>query len=270
MLIATCEDCLQECYFEYHILRKTKIRTPLGNILIIEASTEGLALVAGPSTNQDMEEVIAIFKTLNASKILIDGALFRKSIANIQIAEGIFLCTGASYHPDMDRVVHDTNTILQQLTLPKVPQDIYGMIKEHLKCKAVLVEKNNQLTALKLDSVVGNETIVVDSISKNTRYLYLNGGVSPLLIRLLIQHRHDIESLTMIVSDATKLIIEPVDMKHLEKMGITLFVINEIKILAVTYNPTSPFGYQFSNEEFYHKLKEKIHYPLINVLSDRK
>ncbi|MBU1019743.1 MAG: hypothetical protein KJ847_00900, partial [Firmicutes bacterium] len=270
MFVATCEACLKECYFEYHVLRKTTIRTPLGNIIVIEVLSEGLALVAGPSTNEDMKKIISIFKTLNPVKILIDGALFRKSIANMQIAEGIFLCTGASYHRDIDIVVHDTNIFIQQLSLPKLSGDIYNIIESHLQYKTVLVDYKNLVTVLKIDTVVGNEKVIVDSLTNRSRYLYVNGGISPLFIRLLIERRHEFESLSLVVGDATQLIIDPIDMQHLKRMNIKLFVIHEIKILAVTYNPTSPFGYQFSNDEFYEKLKQNISYPLINVISDRK
>ncbi len=44
-IIATAYDCLKECYFDFLILEETDIRTPLGEIVIIQVSTEGLALV---------------------------------------------------------------------------------------------------------------------------------------------------------------------------------------------------------------------------------
>ncbi|MBN2604280.1 MAG: hypothetical protein JXR62_00485 [Bacilli bacterium] len=270
MLIATCEECLKECYFAYIILNKTEIRTPLGNIVIIEVKTAGLALVAGPSTNEDMKKIISMFDMFNPIKILIDGALFRKSIANMQIADGIFLCTGASYHMNIDTVVNDTTILLHQLSLPKLSGEIYHIIEKHSLYKTIVVDDKNFVTILKVDTIVGNEKIIIDSLSNRTRYLYLNGGISPLFVRLLIARRHEFESLSIVVNDATQLIIEAIDMNHLEKMNIHLYVMNEINILAVTYNPVSPFGYEFSNEQFYQKLRQKIAYPLINVIADRK
>ena len=36
MFIATCGDCLKECYFDYKVLLNTSIRTPLGMVVIIK------------------------------------------------------------------------------------------------------------------------------------------------------------------------------------------------------------------------------------------
>lgn len=270
MLIATCGECLKECYFEYKVLLKTSIRTPLGMVVIIKVLSKGLALVAGPSTNKEMHEIITLFNALDAKKIFIDGALFRKSIASFNIAEGVILSTGASYHKNINIVVEDTSKLLKQLSLPKLVGDVSSIVEKLHREKAVLINDQNDVSIHKVQSVVGNESLIIDSINKSTKYLYINGGISSSFIRLLVNKRHEIDSLSLILNDATQLIIEPNDLNVLKQINTNVFVLNEIKICAVTYNPYSPFGYEFDGREFYKKLNDVIKYPLINVISDKE
>lgn len=50
--------------------------------------------------------------------MLLDGALFRKSLCAPEVSEGILLSSGASYSPDMLRTVQDTAFAARMLMLP--------------------------------------------------------------------------------------------------------------------------------------------------------
>jgi len=128
MIIATSLDCLKECYFDYEILEKTDISTPLGEIVIIRVLTEGLALVAGPSTITAMKAIKVSLEKYGVKKLFIDGALFRKSIASFKIADAAILSTGASYSKDIDKVVEDTSLLLEELTLSRVEDNIFKLL----------------------------------------------------------------------------------------------------------------------------------------------
>ncbi len=60
--------------------------------------------------------------------------------------------------------------------------------------------------------------------------------------------------------------MEPSEILSLRKMNIDLRVVNRIEVIALTYNPYSPSGYSFDDEEFRSKLQEKLSLPVINVL----
>ena len=49
-----------------------------------------------------------MFFELGATQSIIDGALGRKSLGARNVADGIVLCTGASYNMSMDKVIEDT------------------------------------------------------------------------------------------------------------------------------------------------------------------
>ena len=234
--------------------------------MIIEAITEGLALVAGPSTISEMKKLILLIEEYNVIKILIDGALFRKSIASFKIADAAILSTGASYHKSMNKVVDDTALLLKELTLPEIPRELAELLC--LEEKSVVIDENNNKTVIDLETLLNNEGIVKTHLNSNSRYLYVAGALSNKLIQTIIDKRFELEDLTIIVKDATHIIV---DVGYLEKLKLTntkILVLNKINLLLLTYNPYSPFGYEFNNDEFKKLLKEKIKLPIINVLKD--
>ena len=234
--------------------------------MIIEAVTEGLALVAGPSTISEMKQLISKLEKYNVSKILIDGALFRKSIASFKIADAAILSTGASYSKNIDKVVEDTSLLLEELMLDKVDSKIYDILKA--ETKSLIMDAKFNKTIIELSTLLNNEETVRDYLNKESRYLYLDGALSNKLIQVIIDKRFELKNLTIIVKDATHIIV---DTEYLEKLKLTntkLLVLNKINMLLLTYNPHSSLGYDFDNNEFKEKLHQKIKLPIINVLKD--
>lgn len=257
---------MKECYFEYKILEKTNIRTPLGEIVIIEAISSGLALVAGPSTIREMKQLIINLEKYNVSKIFIDGALFRKSIASFRVADATILSTGASYSKNIDKVVNDTTLLLEELLLNQVDEKLANLLKN--ENGPLIMDKDYNKTRINLDTVLNNEDEIKSFLNKDSKYLYLHGALSNKLIQVIIDKRFELNELIIIVKDATHIII---DAEYLEKLKLTntkLLVISKINVLFLSYNPHSSLGYDFDNEEFKEKLLGKIKLPIINVLKD--
>ena len=234
--------------------------------MLIEAITEGLALVAGPSTIKEMIYLKSLLEEYKVSKILIDGALFRKSIASFKVSDAAILSTGASYSKDINKVVNDTSLILEELTLPKASKEIIDLLNG--EDNTLVIDSNFNKTIIVLNTVLSNEEVVSEHLDNNTLYLYLNGALSNKLVEALIDKRFELNSLTIIVRDATHIIIDADNLNKLKLANIKLEVINKINILLLTYNPHSPFGYDFNNEDFKELLQEKISLPILNVLKD--
>ena len=137
-LIATARDMLRLGDVTAEILETTGIPTPLGEVVILRARSAGNVQLAGPSITSQLREVSRMFFDLGADKSIIDGALGRKSLGARAVAEGVVLCTGASYHMSMERVVADTANIYRIMNLPKAetlpPEAEDGLekcLKEH-------------------------------------------------------------------------------------------------------------------------------------------
>lgn len=135
-LIATAKDMLWLGDVTKEILVSTGIPTPLGEVIIMRARSDGYVQLAGPSITTQLKSVSQTFFDLGAEQSIIDGALGRKSLGARQVAEGIVLCTGASYHMRMEKVIADTVSIYRIMNLPKaqtVPAAPKGTLEQCLK-----------------------------------------------------------------------------------------------------------------------------------------
>lgn len=117
-LIATAADMLRKGDVTPEILCVTDLRTPLGEVVVIRALSDGYVQLAGPSIIGQMERLVAELLALGADRVLIDGAVHRKSPAAPMVSEATILCAGASQGPDMEAVVRDTAHACRVLTLP--------------------------------------------------------------------------------------------------------------------------------------------------------
>ena len=106
-LIATAKDMLRLGDVTKEILMTTGIPTPLGEVVIMRARSAGYVQLAGPSITTQLRSVSESFFALGAEKSVIDGALGRKSLGARAVAEGVILCTGASYNASMEKVIAD-------------------------------------------------------------------------------------------------------------------------------------------------------------------
>jgi hypothetical protein len=133
MVVATTLSCLESSDVMWKLIEKTDYHTPLGEILIVEIVSEGTVIVAGPSTNQELNQVVKLMKK-RCDKILIDGAFNRLTFSNIDVMEGIVLAAGASYHPDMEVTLKKTSDLIRLFGAKKteftIDQDA-GMMIHH-------------------------------------------------------------------------------------------------------------------------------------------
>ncbi|MDR2133268.1 MAG: hypothetical protein LBP30_07995, partial [Clostridiales Family XIII bacterium] len=78
------------------ILRMTDYGTALGRVMICGAVSEGYAQVAGPVSATGQMGVCAEMLALGADRILIDGAVDRRSVAAPRASDAVILATGAA------------------------------------------------------------------------------------------------------------------------------------------------------------------------------
>ena len=266
MLVATAVECLKESEIGYVLHEKTNISTPLGEVVIIEVVSKGLVLVAGPSTNTQMKQVIKYLKKYKPLKILIDGALFRKSIANSSLSDAIILSTGASFNRNIDIVVKGTKILIDQLEIKQAKDNVRNYVNM-LKSSA-LIHKDLSENIVFFESFLDNESVIVEYLDKNFYYLFLNGALTDRILKVLIQNRLKFNKLNVIVKDATHILINYKVFHKLAKIGIKLSVLNPIEVICITYNPYSSLGYSFDDCEFRSRLKEITTIDIVNVLRD--
>jgi len=95
----------------------------------------------------------------------------------------------------------------------------------------------------------------------------ISGALTAELVNQLIDNRNKLNKLTIIIKDGTKAFIDYDLYKKLNRINVKLQVINQVNLVLLTYNPYSPYGYEYKDHEFKKLLEEKIDLPIINVLT---
>jgi hypothetical protein len=209
-----------------------------------------------------MKQIINRFLKYKPLKILIDGALFRKSIASTSLVDSVILVTGASYHSDMEKVVQDTKSLLDQLTLDQTKNNFvyqYGLENNYFlnDDKQLLIE----------ESIIGNVTSLLQGIN-HYHTLCLKGALTNQMVDLFIENRDTLTIKEIIILDGSRILLTEEQYQKLKKLQIKITSYQKMNILFVAYNPTSPYHYQFDNQEFKKQLQTHLKEEVINVCMD--
>ena len=233
-LIATARDMLWLGDVTKEILVSTGIPTPLGEVIIMRARSDGYVQLAGPSITTQLKSVSQTFFDLGAEQSIIDGALGRKSLGARQVAEGIVLCTGASYHMRMEKVIADTVSIYRIMNLPKaqtVPAAPEGTLEQCLKEQG--------------------EALVTGALTDSMVLPLLRAGV-------LRKNR-------LVGADPSKVLLSPDTLDKMQLREVRLETAEAARTLCITVNPVSAYGWKFDKDEFRARLQEAVDVPVINV-----
>jgi len=233
-LIATAGDMLRLCDVTKEIIYTTGIPTPLGEVVILRARSAGFVQLAGPSITTQLAHLSGTFFDLGAEQVIIDGALGRKSLGARVVAEGVILCTGASYHMSMEKVIEDTAGIYRIMNLPKAAS---------LPPEA--------------------EDSLEDCFRKNGE-AYLTGALYDSMILPLLRSGI-LRSGRLVVQDPSKVLLTADTLGKLDTRNVKLEVRDAARTLCVTVNPVSAYGWKFDKDEFREKMQAAVDVPVINV-----
>lgn len=231
-MIATAHEMLRLGDVTKEILYTTGIPTPLGEVVIMRALSDGYVQLAGPSITTQLKEVSRLFFELGADQSIIDGALGRKSLGARAVAEGVILCTGASYHMSMEKVIADTVHIYRLMNLPKadtIPAE--GPVEQSLKDNG-----EAYVTGALTD------TMVVPLLKSGV----LRGG-------------------RIVVADPSKVMLTADTLDKLEIRNVLLQTAQAARTLCVTINPVSAYGWKFDKDRFMALMSDAVDAPVINV-----
>jgi hypothetical protein len=192
------------------------------------------------------EQIVALtakLKGFGAQKVLIDGALFRRSLCAPEAAEGVILSTGASYGPDMGKTVADTAFVAQLLTLP-----ISGPWPDMAGRRFVRDQLYDDLG----EALAGQGDI-----------LYATGAFTDAMATLLLRRKgipHEIA-----VEDGTRLLLSRENYGKLRARGVSFRIRRQNVLVAVTVNPFSAYGAPYDPAAFQALVAEKVSVPVVNV-----
>ncbi|MDD4582799.1 MAG: hypothetical protein PHR60_01260 [Eubacteriales bacterium] len=249
------------------ILRMTRYSTALGQVMLCRVVESGYVQVAGPVNTVDHKKMCDEMIDLGAELILIDGAVDRKSIAGPGTSDAIVLATGAVLSRSLKKVVEETLHIVGLYQLPRVPD---GSLRKRIEAGAVkekiMLIKGEETRMLELKTSLTAGKFLDESIDEGTGWVYLPGAMTQGVIDDI--HPAKLKQISFVLKDPTKIFIGATSWQQLRKRGLKVFVLENIKIAAITVNPYAPSGYSFEHKDLLTAMQKAVgNIPVIDVKS---
>jgi hypothetical protein len=234
-IIATTEKLLALCDITKEIMQVTDINTPMGRVVVVRALSDGFVQLGGPSITT---QIASLLNNIEIDKIIIDGAINRKTLASPLVAEATVLCTGASFDRNMDTVIEETRHVVRMFLLPRF----------------------EDLSVLEQLSFNADEKVATQE-----NCIYVRGAVSDSFILDLIMSNTNLDGMSIIAEDPSKIFIKPLTYEKLRLKKAALFVRNSVNLVALTVNPFSPYHIGFHPGEFLEKMQEAVPIPVYDL-----
>ena len=250
MVVATARSLLNDVKFTYRILEETNLQTALGPIVVIEAVTEGYIVLAGPTTNKELNKVINLIKKY-VSVVLIDGAFNRMTFASVESMDAIILATGASISSDMNLTITKTKQVVSSFMLPKTNSMLDSKHK-------MAVKFENQIEYFKdkdLNKLIDSKDMI--------KAIEFKGALTMKMAEFLVLYKF--KHMDIIVEDATKILLNPQAYEYLSYLNNKIFVLKQVPLIAITINPFSPTGNHYDKDLFLKEMNKEFTHPIYNI-----
>ncbi|HPF54202.1 MAG TPA: hypothetical protein PLM48_06130 [Clostridia bacterium] len=251
-LVATASAALKECDFTRKVIADTGLMTPLGEVIVAEALSDGYAMLAGPSMNEGLVKLKAIFRELMAEQIFIDGALFRKSFSAPEICDAVILCTGASCKNDLASIVSETANAAKLLTLPA--SDYWHTLPL------------GRLTCLEDGVPVSGEADELSKLFTVGPSLFVRGAVTDAVIAPLFRLGSAAKGRELCCEDGSRVFLSPESVTKLERLGVKLCVLSSVPLAAITVNPFSANGVHQDPDRLFAAMSAAVSVPVFDVM----
>jgi hypothetical protein len=267
-IIATAKQCLLNSDITREILKTTGLNTPMGEIIICRALSDGYVDLGGPSVNSHMTLICDELKRLGSELIIVDGALSRKTFASPSITSATILSTGAALSRSMVTVIEETSHAVKLLSTENEEDSTVLMLAGEIliRGRMGIIHKDNTIKMLDVLTAMGASKEIVELIDENTSYVVIKGVVSDKLLQEIMISTKKYKGVIFLVEDGTKLFLTRDTLYKFKKQGGVIKTINKINIVCVTSNPKSPYGYEFDKRKFLDGLRNKLSVPVFDVI----
>jgi hypothetical protein len=234
-LVATTAALLRASGVSHERLERTKVRTPLGEVVLARLSQPGEVEVAGPSAAEDVRAAAERLLALGAEQVLIDGAIDRRAASSPAVADGLVMATGAVLGEALEEVVAATSDAVDLVRLPPV--------EAGEKQEAVALERR---VALHADPA---EIAMLLREHPRAGTFAIEGAVSEAFLKGLLAARSERagRELRILAGDPTKVFLSRRGPSWYARQGISIAVLRTIELKAITVNPVAPESHSFDS-----------------------
>ncbi|MDO5415168.1 MAG: hypothetical protein Q4F78_06860 [Bacillota bacterium] len=248
------------------ILKMTEYNSSIGQIMLCRVASSGYVQIAGPVINASHQKMCEEMLELGAELVLIDGAIDRKSIAAPGTSDAIILSTGAVLSRSMKKVIEETAHTVGLYRLPCLEDGKdKDIIIEHLGEERPMIVGDGDVRILDITTGLGAGKFLDGQINESTEYIYVPGAFTQSVVADINPRK--LKKITFVLKDPTKIFIDSVSWGQLRKKGLTVKVLENINVAAITVNPSAPGGYAFEHEDLLRGMQEAIpDIPVIDVM----
>ena len=258
-LFATARGMLPLCDVTTEVLHVTDVSTPLGKVAILRALSDGYVQIAGPSSVAQLSALEHTFRSLGASRVLIDGAAGRKSLAGAGVEGCTILCTGASMDGTMEDIVAETAHICTLFDTPTPSHPLLCAALEAVRTRFALFTLTGEPLPLSTDQ---SGQPLWGGLPREHCVLWAAGGVTDSMLRTLSQRGAPI---TLAVPDATHILSGRRVTLSFFRRGGNFLVQRSLTLAALCANPWSARGRHLERAPFLTALREATSLPVIDV-----
>lgn len=262
-LFATARGLLPLCDATLEAAALTGTMTPLGEVAVFRALSDGFVQLAGPSAVGQLPPLCKIFAQLGAQRVLIDGAAGRRSLAGAGVEGAAILCAGASLDRSMEHVVAETAHVCALFAAPCPEEPAVRAALAGCEERFALFSPGGERLELPVDEG-GNPRW--NRLPREECVLWAAGAVTDPLLKTLARRG---APLTLAAADATHVLAGRGALELFARAGGRLRVRRELRLAAVTANPWSAYGWRFDKDRFLAALRAAVPLPVIDVKEDQ-
>lgn len=269
-IVATSEMLFEVSEAKLEVLDITDFFTSMGNVIIARVVTAGYVQIAGPCSNKEIKLTAKLMKSFGANLVVVDGAIDRKTTASPTVTEATILSTGAVLSRDMQKAIEKTIYQVSLFNIKKVSDhSIRTIAAKAIRMNwTTLIDDDYTVSSLDIKTALNAGHTIGAALKDNTRYLVIAGSLVTKTVLDIIKTNIRYKNINVIVKDATRIFIDYKDWMYFKKIGVNISVIDEIKLIAVSINPSSPEGYFFDSEVYQKQLQFYLNpIPIINVMA---
>lgn len=248
------------------ILKMTDYGTSLGQVMLCRVASAGYVQVAGPVINAQHIKMCEEMLALGAQMVLIDGAIDRKSIAAPESSDAIILSTGAVLSRKMNKVVEETAHTVALYSLKILERgEERKLIEEQAECDQIIVIRDGKAVLLDITTGLGAGKLLDNEIDDKTTHIFIPGAFTHSVVADINPKK--LKKIAFVLKDPTKIFIGATEWGQMRKRGLNVEVLENIKVAAITVNPTAPAGYTFDHEELVYAMQNAVpQIPVIDVM----
>ena len=239
-LIATTVGSLDRSHYTMERIERLPYHTSLGSVVVGRAVGDRAVEISGPTTLNEVAATAARLHAHGAQLVLVDGAINRLGSASPRVSDAVIVATGGLVADSLDETVATTVATLEMLTLPEVDPQTRALVDPEtlVRARAVAVDAQGHHTTLDLDTVVGEGVRVAREVERlAAKVLFVGGALTQEFADDFSRTLPPRRGVTLVVRDATVLILSPATVSRCRRRGIDVRVLTPLRVLAVTTNP---------------------------------